>query len=100
MYNFLRRTNASAEENRLALIRDSQAFGIGCATFSLLQLIVGAISVDLFNYVALKQVPTTFILNIYTTILPPPPSPDNDDHQRRSATITLKVFSREVSGLE
>ncbi|KAI8440970.1 hypothetical protein MSG28_009258 [Choristoneura fumiferana] len=49
-------TNASAEENRLALIRDSQAFGIGCATFSLLQFIAGAISVDLFNYVALKQI--------------------------------------------
>ncbi|XP_072945637.1 multidrug resistance protein homolog 49 [Epargyreus clarus] len=49
-------TNASAEENRLALIEDSQAFGIGCTVFSVLQFIVGAISVDLFNYTALKQI--------------------------------------------
>ncbi|XP_061717365.1 multidrug resistance protein homolog 49-like [Cydia pomonella] len=49
-------TDASAEENRKALIEDSQAFGIGCATFALLQFIVAAISVDLFNYVALRQI--------------------------------------------
>ncbi|XP_045453691.1 multidrug resistance protein homolog 49-like [Melitaea cinxia] len=49
-------TNASREENRLALIEDSQAFGIGCTVFSVLQFLVGAISVDLFNYTALKQI--------------------------------------------
>ncbi|XP_041969859.1 multidrug resistance protein homolog 49 [Aricia agestis] len=49
-------TNASLEENRAALIEDSKAFGIGCAVFSLLQFAVGAISVDLFNYAALKQI--------------------------------------------
>ncbi|XP_026751767.1 multidrug resistance protein homolog 49-like isoform X2 [Galleria mellonella] len=48
--------NATAEENRLALIEDSQAFGIGCFVFSLLQFIVGAISVDLFNFTALRQI--------------------------------------------
>ncbi|CAK1542634.1 unnamed protein product [Leptosia nina] len=49
-------TNASAEENRLALIEDSRAFGIGCSAFSVIQFIVGALSVDLFNYTALKQI--------------------------------------------
>ncbi|RVE52406.1 hypothetical protein evm_002800 [Chilo suppressalis] len=49
-------TNASAAENRAALIEDSQAFGIGCFVFSVLQFIVGAISVDLFNYIALRQI--------------------------------------------
>ncbi|XP_059046777.1 multidrug resistance protein homolog 49-like isoform X2 [Achroia grisella] len=49
-------TNASAEENRLALIEDSQAFGIGCFVFSVLQFVVGAISVDLFNFAALRQI--------------------------------------------
>ncbi|KAM3965965.1 multidrug resistance protein homolog 49 [Aphomia sociella] len=49
-------TNATAEENRLALIKDSEAFGIGCFVFSVLQFIVGTISVDLFNYTALRQI--------------------------------------------
>ncbi|CAG5040909.1 unnamed protein product [Parnassius apollo] len=49
-------TNARAEENRLALIEDSQAFGIGCTVFSVLQFICGAVSVDLFNYAALRQI--------------------------------------------
>ncbi|KAG6454144.1 hypothetical protein O3G_MSEX008540 [Manduca sexta] len=49
-------TNASRAENRAALIEDSQAFGIGCTVFSVAQFIVGAISVDLFNYTALKQI--------------------------------------------
>lgn len=49
-------TNASSEENRLALIEDSQAFGIGCIIFSVVQFIVAALSVDIFNYFALKQV--------------------------------------------
>ncbi|XP_039747692.1 multidrug resistance protein homolog 49-like isoform X2 [Pararge aegeria] len=49
-------TNASPEENRQALIEDSQAFGIGCTIFSVLQFIVSAISVDLFNYAALRQI--------------------------------------------
>ncbi|CAG9128715.1 unnamed protein product [Plutella xylostella] len=49
-------TNASREVNRLQLIQDSQAFGIGCIVFSLLQFIVAAISIDLFNYAALNQI--------------------------------------------
>ncbi|XP_013148516.1 PREDICTED: multidrug resistance protein homolog 49-like [Papilio polytes] len=49
-------TNASAEENRIALIEDSQAFGIGCTVFSVLQFICGAVSVDLFNYAASRQI--------------------------------------------
>ncbi|CAG5040900.1 unnamed protein product [Parnassius apollo] len=49
-------TNATAEVNRLALIEDSQAFGIGCTVFSVLQFICGAVSVDLFNYAALRQI--------------------------------------------
>ncbi|CAH2087972.1 unnamed protein product [Euphydryas editha] len=49
-------TNASPEENRQALIEDSQAFGIGCTVFSVLQFLMGVISVDLFNYTALKQI--------------------------------------------
>ncbi|XP_034836542.1 multidrug resistance protein homolog 49 isoform X2 [Maniola hyperantus] len=49
-------TNASREENRRALYEDSQAFGIGCTVFSVLQFIVSAISVDLFNYAALRQI--------------------------------------------
>ncbi|CAH0663970.1 unnamed protein product [Spodoptera exigua] len=49
-------TNATREENRVALIEDSQAFGIGCTVFSIGQFIVGLISVDIFNHVALNQV--------------------------------------------
>ncbi|KPJ05317.1 Multidrug resistance protein-like 49 [Papilio xuthus] len=49
-------TNATAEENRIALIEDSQAFGIGCTVFSVLQFIFGAVSVDLFNYAASRQI--------------------------------------------
>ncbi|CAH1634814.1 unnamed protein product [Spodoptera littoralis] len=49
-------TNATREENRVALIQDSQAFGIGCTVFSIGQLLVGLISVDIFNYIALNQV--------------------------------------------
>ncbi|CAB3251562.1 unnamed protein product [Arctia plantaginis] len=49
-------TNASREENRIALIEDSQAFGIGCLVFSVGQCIAAAISVDIFNYMALKQI--------------------------------------------
>ncbi|GBP96098.1 Multidrug resistance protein homolog 49, partial [Eumeta japonica] len=49
-------SNASLEENRLALIEDSQAFGIGCMAFSVLQFVCGMLSVDLFNYTALNQI--------------------------------------------
>ncbi|VVC86458.1 unnamed protein product [Leptidea sinapis] len=48
--------NASASENRLALIEDSQAFGLCCFVFSLMQFVFGVVSVDLFNYTALKQI--------------------------------------------
>ncbi|KAJ2945157.1 hypothetical protein O0L34_g9220 [Tuta absoluta] len=49
-------SNASREENKKALLEDSVAFGVGCAVFSLIQLVCAAISVDLFNCVALKQI--------------------------------------------
>ncbi|KAI5635252.1 ABC transporter transmembrane region domain-containing protein [Phthorimaea operculella] len=49
-------TNASREENKKALIEDSVAFGVGCTVFSLIQFVAAAISVDLFNCVALKQI--------------------------------------------
>lgn len=49
-------TNGTREENRVALIEDSQAFGIGCMVFSVGQLLVGLLSVDIFNHVALNQV--------------------------------------------
>ncbi|XP_026331957.1 multidrug resistance protein homolog 49-like isoform X2 [Hyposmocoma kahamanoa] len=49
-------TNASKEANRLALIEDSQAFAIGTVIFSVAQFIAAAISVDIFNYIALKQI--------------------------------------------
>ncbi|KOB76121.1 ATP-binding cassette sub-family B member 2, partial [Operophtera brumata] len=49
-------TNANAEENKKALIEDSQAFGIGCATAAFIQFLIGAVSVDLINYSALNDV--------------------------------------------
>lgn len=58
IYKHVSSTNASAEENKKALIEDSQAFGIGCTVFALIQFVIGAISVDLFNYAALKSVST------------------------------------------
>lgn len=53
------RTNATAEENRLALIEDSIAFGIACATGAFMQMIFSLLSVDLVNLSALKQVRET-----------------------------------------
>lgn len=50
------RTNASREDNRDALIADSKAFGLSVILCSIIQLLACAISVDLVNYSALKQV--------------------------------------------
>lgn len=49
-------TDGTTEENRLALIEDSIAFGIACATGAAFQLLFSLLSVDLVNLSALKQV--------------------------------------------
>ncbi|XP_053616726.1 multidrug resistance protein homolog 49 isoform X2 [Plodia interpunctella] len=49
-------SNATISANKEALIDDSIAFGIGCAVTSLMQFVVAAISVNIFNYVAYRQV--------------------------------------------
>jgi len=49
-------TNASTTEIYEATMKDSAAFGIGCAVGAVLQLIFGAISIDILNYVAQNQI--------------------------------------------
>lgn len=49
-------TNATMDENRSALLEDSVAFGIGAAAISIFQFVFAAISVDILNYSALKQI--------------------------------------------
>lgn len=49
-------TNATEKEIFHATIKDSAAFGIGCAFGSLMQLIFAAISINLLNYVAQNQI--------------------------------------------
>lgn len=60
MKNFTRsyfyRTNATAEENKQALLDDSVAFALGCTAVSVIQFIFGAISIDLLNFSSLRQV--------------------------------------------
>lgn len=50
------RTNATAEENKQALLDDSVAFALGCTAVSVIQFIFGAISIDLLNFSSLRQV--------------------------------------------
>ncbi|CAG9799211.1 unnamed protein product [Chironomus riparius] len=49
-------TNASEIEIYDATMKDSAAFGIGCAVGSLMQLIFAAISINILNYVAQNQI--------------------------------------------
>ncbi|KAK6623968.1 hypothetical protein RUM44_010825 [Polyplax serrata] len=48
--------NASSEERRLALEDDSMAWGLGCATFTLLQFLISTLSVFLLNFTASEQI--------------------------------------------
>jgi hypothetical protein len=50
------RTNATSEENSAATHGDAVAYGLGTFTITLLQFIFAALSVDLLNATALKQV--------------------------------------------
>lgn len=56
MTNFVFRVNATREENRLALIEDSKAFGLGCSAGAVLQFLFCLVAIDLINFSALKQV--------------------------------------------
>jgi ATP-binding cassette subfamily B (MDR/TAP) protein 1 len=49
-------TNASAQETYDETLKDAAAFGIGCAVGSVLQLIFAALSINILNYVAQKQI--------------------------------------------
>ncbi|XP_037946899.1 multidrug resistance protein homolog 49-like [Teleopsis dalmanni] len=49
-------TNATREENLQAIRDDALAFGIGSLAGALLQWLLLAVAVDLFNHVALKQI--------------------------------------------
>lgn len=53
--------NATREDNRLALIEDSKAFGIGCAVGAVLQFLFCVVAIDLINFSALKQVSITIL---------------------------------------
>lgn len=48
--------NASEEENFAAILEDSRAFGIGAFVGAFIQLIFAALSVDLLNRSALRQI--------------------------------------------
>lgn len=48
--------NASEEENFQAILEDSRAFGIGAFVGAIIQLIFAALSVDLLNQTALRQI--------------------------------------------
>lgn len=67
------RTNASLDERRAALLDDSVAFGISCATGAFIQFILCAIGVDLVNKSALRQVRFFHIFSIciFTRVLFP-----------------------------
>lgn len=48
-------TNETAEENRLAIIEDSIAYGILMTTVSVFQFVMGIFCIDLFNYTAMYK---------------------------------------------
>lgn len=56
--------NGTREENRLALIEDSKAFGIGCSVGAALQFLFCVLAIDLINYSALKQVKNAVIVSV------------------------------------
>lgn len=49
-------TNATDQETYDETIRDSRAFGIGCFVGAIIQLIFGALSIDILNRTAQKQI--------------------------------------------
>jgi ATP-binding cassette, subfamily B (MDR/TAP), member 1 len=49
-------TNGTKEQIYQATLNDSAAFGIGCAVGSIVQLIFAALSINVLNYVAQKQI--------------------------------------------
>lgn len=50
------RSNATAEQNYQDIIDDSIAYGIWLLLAAFLQFIVGIISLDCFNFTALRQI--------------------------------------------
>lgn len=48
--------NASAEENRLAILQDAKAFGLGVLFVSVVQFLAAALSVDMINRSANRQI--------------------------------------------
>lgn len=61
--------NATREKNRLALIEDSKAFGIGCTAGALLQLLFCVVAIDLINFSALKQVSVTISVKVTCVLI-------------------------------
>lgn len=49
-------TNATFKENYDATMEDSRAFGLGCLCGALIQLLFAALSIDLLNRAAQKQI--------------------------------------------
>lgn len=49
-------TNATKQQIYDATMKDSAAFGIGCAFGSLMQLLFAALSINVLNYVAQRQI--------------------------------------------
>jgi hypothetical protein len=50
------RINGSYEERNEAMMEDSEAFGIGCTTVGIVQLVISSSSIALLNFAAQKQV--------------------------------------------
>ncbi|XP_055625929.1 multidrug resistance protein homolog 49 [Toxorhynchites rutilus septentrionalis] len=48
--------NASQQENREAILRDAKAFGLGVVCVSLIQFLAAALSVDMINRSAIRQI--------------------------------------------
>lgn len=61
-------TNATLEENNDALYDDSIAYGILLTIVSVIMFISGIFSVDIFNFVALRQV-TRMRIKLFESVL-------------------------------
>jgi hypothetical protein len=53
-FNF--RINGSFEERNAAMMEDAEAYGIGCTTVGIVQLVISSSSIALLNFAAQKQV--------------------------------------------
>lgn len=62
------RTNATREENNDALYDDSISYGILLTIVSLIMFISGIFSVDIFNFVALRQV-TRMRIKLFESVM-------------------------------